>query len=151
MLGSLGGLVGLPYHSSYCASKAAVRTVVQSLRGEVAGFGIDVVVIEPGDVNTGTTALRSRLVVGEDGEDDAYGDAPAAARSAMVRGEAEGVSADAVASVVARVLTVRRPRPRYTVAHGMQRLLGPAGRALPETTLLGLVHSFYRQPGRRGR
>ena len=49
---SMGGLVAVPGMSAYCASKFAVEGLLESLRKEVAGFGVHVTAIEPGSFRT---------------------------------------------------------------------------------------------------
>ncbi|MCV7285173.1 oxidoreductase [Mycolicibacterium wolinskyi] len=49
---SMGGLMAVPGMSAYCASKFAVEGLLESLRKEVAGFGIHVTAIEPGSFRT---------------------------------------------------------------------------------------------------
>ncbi len=56
LVASLAGFRGLPGAPAYCASKAAVRVLGESLRGELAGQGIDVSVICPGFVRSRMTA-----------------------------------------------------------------------------------------------
>jgi short-subunit dehydrogenase len=46
------GLVAVPDHSAYCASKFAVRGYTESLRHELAGTGVRAVVVHPGGVKT---------------------------------------------------------------------------------------------------
>ena len=50
---SLAGRLSFPYFGIYCASKHAVEAYSQSLRYEVAPFGIEVSVNEPGPFGTG--------------------------------------------------------------------------------------------------
>ena len=50
---SAAGLSGLPYSASYAASKFAVVGLSESLRWELAQFGIGVTVVCPGAVKTG--------------------------------------------------------------------------------------------------
>jgi hypothetical protein len=52
---SVAGIRGLPGHGGYCSSKAAVITYCESLRGELRPFGIRVVTIVPGYVDTPLT------------------------------------------------------------------------------------------------
>jgi NAD(P)-dependent dehydrogenase (short-subunit alcohol dehydrogenase family) len=47
-IGSIGGLVALPYQAMYSASKFALEGLSESLRMEVRPFGVRVVIIEPG-------------------------------------------------------------------------------------------------------
>ncbi|EKG15333.1 Short-chain dehydrogenase/reductase SDR [Macrophomina phaseolina MS6] len=51
-LGSIGGWHGVPAVGIYCASKAAIAVYTESLRAEVAPFGIRVTCIEPGYFRT---------------------------------------------------------------------------------------------------
>ena len=53
IIGSLGGRVGLlPFLTQYHASKFALEGFTESLRQELAEFGINVVLIEPGTIRT---------------------------------------------------------------------------------------------------
>jgi NAD(P)-dependent dehydrogenase (short-subunit alcohol dehydrogenase family) len=53
--------MSVPFYSVYRASKAAVQTVGESLRAEVAPFGIRVVEIMPGPVDTDMLSNSARL------------------------------------------------------------------------------------------
>ena len=54
-IGSVGGIRGLPGHGAYCASKAAVISYCESLRGELRDSGVKVVTLCPGYVDTPLT------------------------------------------------------------------------------------------------
>jgi short-subunit dehydrogenase len=54
-IASVGGIRGLPGHGAYCASKAAVISYCESLRGECAGSGVRVVTLVPGYIATPLT------------------------------------------------------------------------------------------------
>lgn len=54
-IGSVAGIRGLPGHGAYCASKAAVTSYCESLRGELRASGVKVVMICPGYVDTPLT------------------------------------------------------------------------------------------------
>ena len=51
-IGSLGGIVPMPYSSIYCATKFALRGFTFSLAEELKGTGIDVSLVSPGSVIT---------------------------------------------------------------------------------------------------
>lgn len=51
-ISSVAGKLYSPYHSAYCASKAAVEALCESLAGEVGPFGIRVSVVQPGVIDT---------------------------------------------------------------------------------------------------
>ena len=54
-IASVAGIRGLPGHGAYCASKAAVIAYCESLRGECRPFGVKVVTIGPGYIDTPLT------------------------------------------------------------------------------------------------
>jgi short-subunit dehydrogenase len=54
-IGSVAGIRGLPGHGAYCASKAAVISYCESLRGELRSSGVKVVTISPGYIDTPLT------------------------------------------------------------------------------------------------
>ena len=54
-IASVAGIRGLPGHGAYCASKAAVISYCESLRGELRGTGVRVVTIAPGYIDTPLT------------------------------------------------------------------------------------------------
>jgi short-subunit dehydrogenase len=58
LMSSLGGFRGMPSAPAYCASKAAVRTYGEGLRGALAKRGIAVSVVCPGFVRTPLTAAN---------------------------------------------------------------------------------------------
>ncbi|CAN5465788.1 SDR family oxidoreductase [soil metagenome] len=54
-IASVAGIRGLPGHGAYCASKAAVISYCESLRGEMRPHGVKVVTIGPGYIDTPLT------------------------------------------------------------------------------------------------
>jgi len=54
-IASVAGIRGLPGHGAYCASKAAVISYCESLRGELRPSGVRVVTILPGYIDTPLT------------------------------------------------------------------------------------------------
>ena len=54
-IASVAGIRGLPGHGAYCASKAAVISYCECLRGELRAAGVKVVTISPGYVDTPLT------------------------------------------------------------------------------------------------
>jgi short-subunit dehydrogenase len=54
-IGSVAGIRGLPGHGGYCASKAAVISYCESLRGELGSSGVKVVTLCPGYIATPLT------------------------------------------------------------------------------------------------
>ncbi len=54
-IASVAGIRGLPGHGAYCSSKAAVISYCESLRGECRPFGVKVVTLSPGYIDTPLT------------------------------------------------------------------------------------------------
>jgi short-subunit dehydrogenase len=52
LVGSLGGIRGVPYMPTYCATKAAIHVYAEGLRCSLAPFGVGVSLIIPGFVRT---------------------------------------------------------------------------------------------------
>jgi short-subunit dehydrogenase len=137
-IGSMGGRLVFPGGGVYHATKYALEALSDALRFEVRGFGVQVVLVEPGLIRTGFgdaagTAMRGMAA------DDAYGQFHAEVerltREAAERGLTGRLAgtAEDVAIVIERALRARRPRPRYTVSPSamafiaQRRLLGDRG------------------------
>jgi len=54
-IASVAGIRGMPGHAAYCASKAAVISYCESLRGELKSHGLQVVTLAPGYIQTPLT------------------------------------------------------------------------------------------------
>ena len=60
-MSSIGGVIGFPTGGIYVATKFAVEGMSEALAGEVASFGINVTIIEPGSFATGfRSSIRRR-------------------------------------------------------------------------------------------
>ena len=120
-VGSMGGRLTFPGGGYYHATKHALEAISDALRFEVAGFGIGVVLLEPGLIVTefGEAANASMGDVATDG-DDPYG-AFNAAVGAITKGAYHGPMArlgagpDRVAKIIEREITRRRPRARVSI------------------------------------
>lgn len=139
---SIAGLIALPFQAFYSASKFALEGLSEALRYEVAPFGIRVVLIEPGDHQTGLTASRTRAARADAGSP--YAKAFESALSVTERDEQAGPPPDAVARVVRRAVNSRSPALRYRVGPFMQRSAVTLKHVLPETAFASIVRSTYK-------
>lgn len=115
---SMGGRFAFPTGGYYHASKYAVEALSDSLRFEVAPFGIAVSLIEPGLIRTGFEAMAKRTLAGSEVPTGPYGRLTTASRDATTKNYRSRLIAaepDAVARVIERAATARRPRPRYVI------------------------------------
>lgn len=121
---SIGGKMYEPLGSWYHATKFAVEGLSDCLRMELAPFGIDVVVIEPGSIVSewGDIARASLL---ERSAHTAYApQAEAHARMLARAGQRPLASApEVVAATIAKALRARRPRTRYATGGGARSIL----------------------------
>ena len=60
-VGSVAGVVGLPFRGVYCSSKAAVELIAEAQSMELARHGVRVTVLRPGDFKTAINANRLRV------------------------------------------------------------------------------------------
>jgi NAD(P)-dependent dehydrogenase (short-subunit alcohol dehydrogenase family) len=128
LVGSIGGIVGIPFQAFYSASKFALEGYGESLAYEVAPFGIHVTLVEPGNVRTDFTSSRRTV---ETVDEDSYGSAVTKAVGLMERDEANGVEPNQVAVVIEKVLSASRPRRRVSVGKMGERVGIMAKRLLP--------------------
>jgi NAD(P)-dependent dehydrogenase (short-subunit alcohol dehydrogenase family) len=113
---SAGGEMTFPLAGAYHASKYALEALSDALRFEVRPFGIDVVLIQPGVVNTPLADATVNLL--RTTPDSPY--APMvnsfARRSRESHTNGQGyVQPEQVATVIVRAAQSRRPRTRYKV------------------------------------
>jgi NADP-dependent 3-hydroxy acid dehydrogenase YdfG len=110
---SMGGRLTMPLGAWYHASKWSVEALSDTLRQEVRGFGVDVVIMEPGAVRTAFDAtLDAGYVTGADG---AYTDLETGAR-AMYANAYEGrlaITPAVAAKSFVRATEAKHPGQRY--------------------------------------
>lgn len=122
-ISSMGGKIYTPLGAWYHASKHAVEGWSDCLRLELAPFGIDVIIIEPGIILTefGTVVGQQMPEGTMDGPYGAVAQALAAATEKSYA-KGQGSQPSLIAGVVSKALTARRPKTRY-VAGAMARPL----------------------------
>jgi NAD(P)-dependent dehydrogenase (short-subunit alcohol dehydrogenase family) len=150
-LSSMGGKLVFPGGGYYHATKYALEAISDALRFEVKGFGVDVVLIEPGLIvtNFGSTAAESAEE--DTTPDGAYGGfnrAVAKATQNAYEGPAArlGGPPEAVAKVIKKALDAKRPRARYTVTPSAKLMMGQR-RLLPDRAWDRAMKLQFPQPG----
>jgi NADP-dependent 3-hydroxy acid dehydrogenase YdfG len=117
-IGSMGGKLTFPGGGVYHATKYAVEAISDALRFEVRGFGVNVILIEPGLITTGFADAATATVL-QDGSGP-YIDfnrhvsklTAEAYKGPLVK---LGGGPEVVAKTIAGALASSRPRPRYAV------------------------------------
>ncbi|MCH4887099.1 oxidoreductase [Acidaminobacter sp. JC074] len=127
-ISSIGGKIGEPHGAWYHAAKFAVEGMSDSLRMELAEFGIDVIIIEPGSIKTewGGIAVENMLKVSGH---TAYGNLTRKHADMLNRFGGRGSEPSVIGKTIVKAVTSRRPKTRYCVGTGgpmmlwMRRLL----------------------------
>jgi NADP-dependent 3-hydroxy acid dehydrogenase YdfG len=118
-IGSMGGKLTFPGGGVYHATKYAVEALSDALRFEVQGFGVKVVLIEPGLIVTdfAKTAVGSVDSIQDQGPYAEFNTAVGERTEGAYKGPLAklGGGPVSVARVIRKALEARRPKPRYTV------------------------------------
>jgi len=153
LLGSMGGRLVFPGGGWYHATKHALEAVADALRFEVRGFGVDVILLEPGLITTefGNAAAASMADVPAD---DAAGD-PYAHFNATVGSVTQGAydgplkllgaGPDKVAKVIERAITRRRAPTRVTITPSA-KLSIPMRRLTPDRAWDAMMRAQFPAP-----
>ena len=119
-IGSTSGRLSIPMGGPYCASKFAMEALSDSLRMEVAPWGIEVSLVEPGAIDT--PIWEKSLAAGDELLEslparmmDLYGSLVNRVKDGARASARAAVPAQQVADSVAHALTARKPRTRYLV------------------------------------
>ena len=123
LIGSVGGRSALPFLGAYAMSKFALEAMADSLRVELAPFGMHVAIIEPGTIATAIWTKPQRAIESFPPEAIAlYGDrVEKFRRLAAERSAASGVPPEEVAKAVEHALTSAKPKARYLVGPDAKR------------------------------
>jgi len=113
-ISSVAGRISAPFLGAYAASKRALEGMSHSLRRELMVFGIDVIIINPGSV---VTPIWDKAEAADGSRYDNTEYAPLVSRflTAALRGGRSGLPPEAIAEVVWKALSARRPRTFYPV------------------------------------
>lgn len=129
VVGSIGGLLGLPFVAQYCASKFALDGLIESIRPELKPFGIEATVIHPGDFNTPIT--DNRIVTEATAPGTPYFEAFQRAAAFYRKVETEARQPDILARRIDRLLRQRRLPVRVVAGNPLEVLGVLAKRSLP--------------------
>ena len=147
-ISSIGGKIWEPLGSWYHATKFAVEGLSDSVRAEVAGFGIKVIVIEPGAIRTEWAAISA------DNLEAASAGTPYREQARFVSGTLRATDKSrltsgpaVVANAIARAVQSPRPRTRYAVGGGARSILF-AQRLLTDRGFDRFIRTAYRTVGR---
>jgi len=118
-ISSMGGRIYTPLGSWYHATKHALEGWSDCLRIELAPFGIDVVIIEPGAIDTEWSGIMAEQMMERSGDgpyaDQAKGMADAAG--------GDGSPVSLIADVIVKSVEAKKPKTRYVAGKYARQLL----------------------------
>ena len=151
-ISSVGGKLTLAGTGFYNATKHAVESISDALRFEVGGFGIDVIIIEPGLI---TTEFANTVVNAMDGLNDCDG-AYAEFHKNYTKTTQEfystgslvrfGAGPEAVAETIEKAITTARPKTRYPVTPSAHMMLA-ARKIMTDRMWDGYQGTMSARPG----
>jgi short-subunit dehydrogenase len=119
---SIGGSFGEPHGSWYHATKFALEGLSDSLRMELKQFGINVVIIKPGAIQTEWNAIARENLMKVSGNTD-YKELVEKHIKMLADADNRGSSPKVVAKTILKATTSSNPKTRYATGGGAKLIL----------------------------
>jgi short-subunit dehydrogenase len=144
-IGSVAGLISLPFQSMYSSSKFALEAYTESLRIELKPHGIRATVVEPGD--TKTSFSKNRLFSEQSKSvDSAYFDRFKKSIAVMENDEANAPGPQKVVKAIYSIINKKNPPVRKTI--GVANIIfAILRRILPSSIgefIVSKIYGFYQ-------
>ncbi len=117
---SMGGKIYTPLGSWYHATKHALEGWSDCLRLELSPLGIDVIIIEPGAIETEWSGIMVDQMMERSGEGP-YSDL--AERMKKASDEGGGSPSSVIADLILKSITAKKPKTRYSAGKYAKQLL----------------------------
>jgi NAD(P)-dependent dehydrogenase (short-subunit alcohol dehydrogenase family) len=134
IISSVAGRVGLPLFSAYASTKFALEGLSESMAYELKPFGINVVIIEPGAVNTNFRSEQAAKMT----KSSPYYKMTQSALRAIEGMVSQGLHPKEVAKVVVDAIDNPKPKLRYVVGKDAEELI-ENGKKLSEEELFQTI------------
>ena len=150
---SMGANFTFPGGGFYHATKYALEAISDALRFEVRGFGVDVVVIQPGIIRTGFSDTAVASMGDEPADAGPYGGFNDRVATATTEVYEKGALAklggdpDDVAKTIERAVSARRPKIRYRVTPSAHLLVGQRA-VMTDGMWDAFLRTQFPQPGK---
>jgi NAD(P)-dependent dehydrogenase (short-subunit alcohol dehydrogenase family) len=146
-LSSMGGRLTFPGGGMYHATKYAVEAISDALRFEVRGFGVEVIIVEPGLIVTSFGDTAAGSVGDADGPYASFNRDVARATEHVYKGPLAklGGGPEVVAKTIAGALNAKRPRTRYPVTPSARVMMGQR-RLMPDRAWDLLMRTQFPTP-----
>ena len=137
-LSSVAAPIPIPFQAYYSAAKAAVNAYTMALANELRPYGVTVCAVQPGDIKTGFTAAREKVILG----DDVYGGRIERSVQRMEHDEQNGMDPAVAGRFIARVAVKPLVKPLYTIG-ASYKLFVLLSRILPCRFLNWMIGLLY--------
>ena len=118
---SIAGYLGLPFQSIYCASKASLNLLGESLNMELKDFNINVVNLAPGDYKTEIIDNRKDTVLDNNSP---YNPEYSSFTKAVTKGMSKkGNDPKEISDLVFRIINSRKPKMYYLSGKFIQKMV----------------------------
>lgn len=140
-ISSIGAEMGLPYRGLYSASKAAVDRITEALRTELAPFGVQACIIQPGGVRTDINKNRIRVDLPAG---NVYKESFETTYQLIDESVANGLEPEAFAALVEQILSATQVKRIYRMGKPMEKLSVLLKRLLPAATFDNMIKKHYK-------
>lgn len=148
-ISSVVGRLALPFFGPYNATKHAIEALSDSLRNELKPFGIEVVIIEPGAINTGVSETDRKAMEHYATAGSPYADQINKLLAFQKDVNSNAAKPEVVARAIVRAVEAERPRARYVVPLLRARALIAIAEFLPTEVSDALLRSITGLSGAR--
>lgn len=121
-ISSIGGSFGEPHGSWYHATKFALEGLSDSIRMELKQFGIDVVIIKPGAIQSEWNSIARKGLLEVSGK-TAYKELVNKHYNMLEKADKQASHPSVVAKAILKAATTKRPKTRYVVGAGAKPLV----------------------------
>jgi len=139
-VGSIGGLIGLPYQGFYSATKFAIQGFSEALYQELKPFNVHVVVVNPGDFSTNFTSNRKVI---QNVYDTPYRKQFMKTLSIIEKDEKNGLKPEVLAKRIYKIINTKNPKVKYNIASFEQKLAVFLKCLLPSRMFMKMISSHY--------
>ncbi|RYY86681.1 MAG: SDR family oxidoreductase, partial [Chitinophagaceae bacterium] len=139
-ISSIGSEMGLPYRGVYSASKAAVDRLTEALRTELAPFGIQACIVQPGGVRTDINKNRIRVALDDSSPYRASFEHTYRLIDESVEG---GLPPLAFAQLVEKIIATPRLKRLYRLGKPVEKLSVLLKRILPSGRFDKMIRKHY--------
>ena len=144
-ISSVSGLFNSPYNGAYSISKHALESMTDIYRRELRRYGIKVIAIEPGPIKT--EIWKKNLNKMDEFKDSDYYEVLQKADKIIENAKRNALPVENVSRLVAKCLTVSRPKTRYIV-HKNKFAFRLMAYYLPDKITDWLVHKTLNSSNR---